>query len=82
MEFVVIKIGKMDDTRGLVTYYLDHARMRVTQSVHPKTGDKIEVAATLDVEKKNSLTPHQCDGVAAIGWEQKVALALGKFFEG
>ncbi len=61
---------------------LHDSRVGVAQSVYAQTGDEIQVAFAVKVEKENALAAGDYKRVSAVGLEQKLAFALDDFFAG
>ncbi len=67
LEFVVVKIRKVDGAGGLLANCLHHAGMGVAESVDPKAGYEVQIAVPLQVEEEDSFAALQDDGIAVVG---------------
>src|SRR5579864_7623448 len=81
LEFVVIKIGDVNQLRRLLANRLRDPRMRVPEGIHAEAGDEIQIALVGDIPEKDTLATRQYDWITVIGMQQKLPLTFDNLFE-
>ena len=64
--FVVVKIGNVDELRGLPANDFHYARMRMTQGIYAQSAQQIEIAAAIVVPDKDAFAALDSQWIAIV----------------
>ena len=76
LVFVVKKIGSVDQARGLLLDHPHDARMILAESIHPDTGDEVEIAFARSVPHVRTVATHQNERMTRVVLEQILTLKV------